>query len=167
MNTRLKQLHNNKLITTVTELEDDVQALKGASQLTGGSSVVYTVSTNTTAYDWTGTVDATTKKKNFVITVTGASGTVLYANLSVKLFVGSQSTEYTPADAVSETFAEDTGASTTPPFIMQVSTVPAPSGSGPNVSQAQCILQGDPARTAWIKVYASALQPVSIGVTAL
>lgn len=168
MNSRLKHLHSNKLVTALTGLEEDAAAFKGATQLTG-ADVVYTVSTNPTAYDWTGTISpGSSNAVWFLVTLTGEPGTVLYCSVAAAISVDGFASRYTMADFGSDLVALDMGGSLGP-VEPSVWRVPNSGGQGANINQGQIELQvaGATARTVWMKVYASALQPVTLTVTPL
>lgn len=167
MNTRVSNLHQHRLVTTIKGLEEDVVELKTGTQFTGGSSVVYTISKNAGAYDWSGLVNNVTWTQGFIVTITGAPGTVLYGNVQTNLSLNGFATTYTAVNQLSERLAYQNGTSTNVSFETNVYTVPNSSGQGANVNQVEVMLYGDPNRTIYLKLSAGALQPVTIAVTAL
>lgn len=160
---RMAPLPQNKLQTTVSDLQTQIDALK-TTQYLGGSSVVFFTTSTGHAYDWTGTLTQipgfpTGNGQAFlVVTATANTMATLYANLIVRLFVGSPTAWYRPSDG----FTDQLGSAV--PFSTSVLDAPN-SGSDPALKTWVLQVTGDLTRTAYVQVFVQALDGVAITVT--
>jgi hypothetical protein len=162
MKSRLRNLHDNKLATELSQLEQDTQALKSSSQYLGGSSVVFFTSTAAGTYDWSGTIPDPIGLGSggivFLVTATAETMDVLYAVLYVDLYVGTPLAPYDGAALLTD-FAGGVNA-----FQTTFTDVPNDTNE-PTVKQWFCQLAGDTVRQAAVKFRIEALDHAAVTIT--
>jgi hypothetical protein len=159
-NTRLKNTYGNKLAQTLSYMEQQIAALKSAPQYLGGSSVVYFTSSTEAAYDWNGT-PSDSASAYLLVTLTATTADVLYGTLVTQLFVGIDTAWYRPSNEFADLAAGDIA------ITSGITLVPNAPGLGTNVNQFIVTVNGDSTREVWLKLYALALDEVTITVEAL
>jgi hypothetical protein len=158
--TRLKKTADHKLSTTLTYLEQQLNAIKASQQYLGGSSVVFSESSSGSTYDWNGTPSdsATTY---LLVTITADTAPVLYSSLVTQLFVGTSTSWYRPSNFLADQAAGDI------PINVSITDVPNAPGLGSDVNQCVISINGDNVRPAWLKLFVLALDTTTFTLAVL